>query len=499
MTVRVRIAPSPTGNLHVGTARAALFNWLFARQHEGGRFILRVEDTDRERSLPKFEQNIYDGLHALGLQWDEGPDVGGDYGPYRQSERSHLYTQWAEALLASGKAYYSYETDEELEAMREKAKLAGQPFAYRKPSKEILAAHAAESNRPKSLRFEIPQPYGPVVVEDAVRGSISFDSALLGDFVILKSDGGPTYNFANVVDDSLMAITHVIRGEDHVSNTPRQILLYQAFAELGSVNGTPCLAKPPVFAHASMILAPDRTKLSKRFGATAVADYIAMGYLPEAFCNFLSLLGWSPPEGQEIGTLNEYAKLFSFDRMAQSPAIFETDKLNFLNKHYLKQLSPEGFAAVAEPFIKELPWSEYSADDKMALLERVREPITLLRELPDALSYFFGPTVAIPQDILDTVVNTADGKAVLMAFKVALKANAFDISSLEAAAASIKGFIPQLAPLKAKAIMWPIRAAVSGRTHGADLNAILYYLGHQRVLARVEAALALKLTPSPVA
>ncbi|MFN8615199.1 MAG: glutamate--tRNA ligase [Vampirovibrionales bacterium] len=369
MTIRVRIAPSPTGNLHVGTARAALFNWLFAQHHRLAghtpcQFVLRIEDTDRERSQERFEQNIYDGLHALGLNWDEGPDVGGPYGPYRQSERGELYQQWAQALLAAGKAYWSYETDAELDAQREQAKQSGQPYVYRKPAPEVLAQQAADATRPKSLRFEVPQPYTTVVVNDAVKGPVSFDTALLGDFVILKSDGGPTYNFANVVDDSLMAITHVIRGEDHVSNTPRQLLLYEAFRAIGLTAST-----PPIFAHAAMILAPDRTKLSKRFGATAVADYIAQGYLPEAFCNFLSLLGWSPPDGQEIASLNQFAQWFSLDRMSQSPAIFETDKLNFLNKHYLKQLLPQEFAQVAEPFIESLAWHEYTPDEKIALLQ----------------------------------------------------------------------------------------------------------------------------------
>lgn len=476
--VRVRIAPSPTGNLHVGTARAALFNYLFARHHNGS-FILRVEDTDKARSLPEYEQNIYDGLRALGLQWDEGPDVGGDYGPYRQSERSEHYTNAAMALLKAGLAYYTDDTDAELEAQRNAAKAAGKPYVYRQ--------HREATNG--SLRFRIPTPYTTLVLNDAVRGHVSFDTELLGDFVILKSDGCPTYNFANVVDDSAMAISHVIRGEDHISNTPRQLLMYDALRAIGYSD-----APTPEFAHASMILAPDRSKLSKRFGATAVADYMTQGYLPEAFCNFLALLGWSPPDGNEFGTLEELAKKFTLDRISKSPAIFETDKLNFFNKHYIKELNTDTLYERVSPYIDLMALGmEYTPEQQALLLEAIREPLVTLTDVTEATPYFFGQDVEIPEALKADVLNTPDAATVLHAF--ANQWPTWDKTSPDTIGAELKALMKSLKPLKPKNIMWPIRTATTGRTSGADLATTLYLLdtgllGNNRVAHRVQQALA---------
>lgn len=478
--VRVRIAPSPTGNLHVGTARAALFNYLFAKGNQG-KFILRIEDTDKERSTRDYEQNIYDGLKALGLTWDEGPDVGGDFGPYRQSERHDRYAPYAEKLLEAGMAYYSYDTEEELNQQREAAQKAGKPFAYRKPSADTLAEQAKDPNRTKTLRFEIPQPYETIVVNDAIRGQVEFDSSLFGDFVILKSDGSATFNFANVIDDTQMNISHIIRGEDHLSNTPRQILLYQAFQKLGLSNGT-----LPTFAHASMILAPDRSKLSKRFGATAVADYVAQGYLPEAFCNFLALLGWTPKDGEEVSTLDHFAQQFSLDRIAKSPAIFETDKLNWLNKQHLKQLSDNELLDQLTPFINKNQWdSAYTPEQQALIVHVVREPLVILSDITEATDYLFGNTLTLSDEIKNQVFTEDSSHTVLNAFEAALNEGSFDVSTVETAGASMKTFIEQMKPLKTKLVMWPIRAAISGRTRGADMSALLYLLGKDRLLARV--------------
>lgn len=482
--VRVRIAPSPTGNLHVGTARAALFNYLFALSHkvkgEKASFVLRIEDTDKERSKPEYEQNIYDGLHSLGLQWDEGPNIGGDFGPYRQSERGPLYTEFAEKLFEAGLAYYSDDTDDELTAQREAAKAAGKPYVYRKHRE------ATKDSPNSTLRFAIPQPYATITIDDAIRGEITFDTALLGDFVILKSDGSPTYNFANVVDDLTMAISHVIRGEDHISNTPRQLLLYQAFKQLGLTE-----LEAPTFAHASMILAPDRSKLSKRFGATAVNEYIAQGYLPEAFCNFLTLLGWAPPEGtSEVNSLEGFAQDFSLGRIAKSPAIFETDKLNFINKQWLKALSPEELEEKLQPYLNNVAWADtYNADQRYLLLEAVREPLTTLADIHDGIDYFFAESITIDDTLKEDVLATPESQQVLAAFGEAWPT--WDKHSVDDLAAQLKAFMKSLKPLKPKQVMWPIRVAVSGRTHGADLATTLYLLGEKIVAQRVTKAQAL--------
>jgi glutamyl-tRNA synthetase len=483
--IRVRIAPSPTGYLHVGTARTALFNYLYAKGHQG-KFILRIEDTDLERSKEEFTKNIFESLKALGLNWDEGPDIGGPYGPYAQSQRLDTYQEWANKLIESGNAYYCYHTQAELDAEREKAQAEKRPFIYSgtcrdQHAREALAQKPADdgSKRKPSLRFHVPEDRGQIVFQDHVRGEVSFDSRLLGDFVIMKSDGTPSYNYAVVIDDVLMRISHVIRGEDHISNTPRQILIYEALG-----------ATVPEFAHVGMILAPDRTKLSKRHGAVAVSDYIKQGYLPEAFCNFLTLLGWSPPDGEEIGTLEHFAKQFELERITQSPAVFEKDKLNFINGKLIRSMSLPELLEVAKPYLHEFDLSQYSEDKLYLILEAVREPITVLGELPEHMNYFFGQSVILDAQLVGEVLTGPEPAQVLESFKQDFLANA-DFSSPESLATTLKVFTKNLAPIKTKTIMWSIRAAVTGRTHGADLSKTLYILGKDVVLHRVNTTLTL--------
>jgi nondiscriminating glutamyl-tRNA synthetase len=490
--IRVRIAPSPTGFLHVGTARTALFNYLYAKGHQG-QFILRIEDTDLERSQEIYTKNIFESLKALGLQWDEGPDVGGPYAPYAQSERLPLYQEWANMLIESGHAYYCYHTQAELDAEREKAQAEKRAFIYNgacfdPKCREALAAKPADdgSQRKPSLRFHIAKDRGALVFKDQVRGEVSFDTALLGDFVIMKSDGTPSYNFAVVIDDMLMKITHVIRGEDHISNTPRQILLYEALQ-----------APQPEFAHVGMILAADRTKLSKRHGAVAVSDYIKQGYLPEAFCNFIALLGWSPPDGEEIGTLTHFASQFELERITHSPAIFEKDKLNFINGKLIRTMPLEQLLSVARPYLHDFDLHQYSEAQLHQILDAVREPITVLGELPDAVNYFFGQSVMLDAAMVGEVLTGPEPSQVLERFKREFLAQA-DFSSPEALAVQMKEFANGLKPIKMKTIMWTIRAAVTGRTHGADLSKTLHLLGCGVVTHRVETALVLttgSLTP----
>ena len=326
--IRVRFAPSPTGPFHIGGARSALFNWLFARKM-GGKLVLRIEDTDLERSSRESEENIKAALKWLGLNWDEGIDVGGEYGPYRQTERLELYKKYTDQLLAEGKAYYCYCTDEELEAERQALSAKGQMPRYmgkcRNLTSEQIEQYEAEGRKP-TVRFRVPADQ-QILVRDMVRGDVVFDSNGIGDFVIVKSDGIPTYNYAVVIDDALMKISHVIRAEEHLSNTPRQCLIYDA---LGFTQ--------PTFGHISLILGKDRTKMSKRHGATSVDQYRQLGYLPEGIDNFLALLGWAPNSEQEIFSMEELIQAFSMEHVAKNPAVFEIDKLNWITQLYMRQL-----------------------------------------------------------------------------------------------------------------------------------------------------------------
>lgn len=474
--IRVRIAPSPTGNLHVGTARTALFNWLFARKNNG-KFILRIEDTDLERSEEKYVRNIYDSLKAIGLNWDEGPDIGGDYAPYRQSERTEIYEKYAKKLVESGHAYYCWCSQEELDAEKERAQQEKKDFIYSGRCKAISREEAEnfrQQGRIPVIRFSMPPR--KLKFNDVIKGEIEFDTALTGDFVIMKSNGTPTYNFAVVVDDLEMKISHVIRGEDHISNTPRQILIYEAFG-----------AEVPEFAHVGMILAPDRSKLSKRHGATAVSEFIEQGYLPEAFVNFLALLGWSPPDEQEVKPLDEIKELFSLSKVSSTPAVFEFDKLNWLNGTYIRNLPLDDITGRAKKYLKEYDLSCYSEGQLQEIVGAVRNNLVKLNEIPDSVDYFFGENIDIPADIRENILKTELGQTVLSEFS--RLAENFDYQDTEKIHEQLGEFRKQMKPLKPRDVMWAIRAAITGRTHGADLSVVISLLGRERVLKRIHNAI----------
>ncbi|MHB1956001.1 MAG: glutamate--tRNA ligase, partial [Sulfobacillus sp.] len=324
--VRTRYAPSPSGTLHIGGARTALFSFLFAKHH-GGDFVLRVEDTDRARLVSGSEEALMRSMESLGILWDEGPDVGGPYGPYRQSERLVEHQRYAAQLLDEGKAYRCYCTPEELDAARKARQAQGLPPRYMGTCRKITVDDPIhQTHKPYVLRLKIPLS-GVTVVDDMIRGHVSFDNAILDDFVIVKTDGTPTYNFAVVIDDWAMHISHVIRAEEHLSNTPKQILVYEALN-----------FSLPQFAHIPMVLAPDRSKLSKRHGATSVEEYAAQGILPEALANYLLLLGWSSPDGREFMTVADAIPLFSLDRVQHTAAVYDQKKLEWMNAQYLKSL-----------------------------------------------------------------------------------------------------------------------------------------------------------------
>lgn len=469
---RVRIAPSPTGNLHVGTARTALFNYLFARKHNG-KFILRIEDTDFDRSKDEFVQNIFDSLHALGLNWDEGPDAGGEHAPYSQSQRLELYKQKADELVQKGLAYYCYCTQEELDQEKEQAKLERNLYVYSRKclnlSDEQRQKYIDEGRIP-TIRFKVP--HIELVLNDIIRGEVSFDTALIGDFVIIKSNGTPTYNFAVVVDDIDMKITHVIRGEDHISNTPRQIMLYEAFESL-----------LPQFAHVGMILAPDKSKLSKRHGATAVNEFIDAGYLPEAFVNYLALLGWSTPDGEEVKSLDEIISVFDLEKVSHSPAVFDKDKLNWLNGMYIRKLDLDDIVNRTKKYLEGYDLSRYTEAQLTEMINDIRERLSTLAEVKEAVSFFFVDKIDISEEVKTEALTGEHVKPILEKF-VEL-ADELNFDNLEEMNEQFKTFRKSLKPLKPKLIMWPIRAALTGQVHGADLNVCIKLLGKETVKKRI--------------
>ncbi|MGB9802764.1 glutamate--tRNA ligase [Desulfofundulus sp.] len=475
--VRVRFAPSPTGPLHIGGARSALFNWLFAR-NQGGTFIVRIEDTDLERSSRESEKNILAALRWLGLDWDEGIEVGGPHGPYRQTERLSIYQTYARQLLENGWAYYCYCTEEELAAEREALLARGEMPRYtgrcRHLCEEDRRRLEAEGRRPV-LRFAVPSGE-TITVQDLVRGEVSFDVDGIGDFIIVKSDGIPTYNFAVVVDDHAMGITHVIRAEEHLSNTPRQILLYRAF-------NWPV----PRFAHVSLILGQDRTKMSKRHGATSIEQYREMGYLPEALVNFLALLGWSPGGEEEIFTLEELKRQFSLERVAKNPAVFDLDKLNWLNGHYIRQSSLERITDLAIPFLQKAGYigGEVTPEKYRwlkQLVAAVRDYLTNLSEITRYVDIFFAPEVEPEDEEARSVLAGEQVPRVLAA--LAEKIEATDELNEESARGILKK-LPRELGLGGRMVYLPIRVALTGRTHGPELYQVIPLLGKEKVLARL--------------
>lgn len=477
--VRVRIAPSPSGNLHIGTARTALFNYLFAKKNNG-KYVLRIEDTDLDRSSQAYIDNIYDSLKALGLNWDEGPDVGGEYGPYQQSDRFDIYPKYAQKLIEAGYAYECYCTQEELEAEKEESIKNKKPHKYsgkcRNLSEEEKAKLKAEGRKP-SIRFKVPE--GETHYDDMVKGHLHFDNALIGDFVIMKSNGTPTYNFAVVIDDMEMKISHIIRGEDHISNTAKQIMIYEALG-----------AQIPKFGHLGMILAPDRSKLSKRHGATAVSEFVEKGYLTEALVNFVALLGWSPSDGQEIKTLEEIAADFRINEVSTSNSIFEYDKLNWMNGQYIKKMDLAKLTELVKPYLSCYDLGEYTEEQLQKIVEITREPITILSELTNDTKYFFGSDVEVEPEVQEKVLNGEVAKKVLpYVIENELDKWAFDDEEkLHEQLAELRTYFKEQHGIKPKETMWAIRAAVTGRTHGADMVATLILLGKDRVEARIKKA-----------
>ncbi len=461
--VRTRFAPSPTGYLHIGGARTALFNFLFSRHH-GGKYILRIEDTDRERSTKEAIDAILDGLGWLGLDWDEGP--------FFQSQRTELYLEAVERLLSSGRAYRCVCTAEELKARRERAVKTGESPVYDGRCRD-LAIGPGES-RAFAVRFRAPRE-GTTVVDDLVKGRVVFENADLDDLIVLRSDGTPTYNLCAVVDDAEMGITHIIRGDDHLSNTPRQIALYHALG-----------ASPPRFGHVPLILGPDKTRLSKRHGAMSVTAYRAMGYLPEAMVNYLARLGWSHGD-QEIFTREELIEKFSLDNVGKSAGVFNPEKLLWLNAHYMRALPPDKLARMVRPFIEErgfsLPANGENWLEKMVMT--LRERSQTLAELAEMSSFYFADRIEIDPTAAAKVLKP---EALPLVKSVVRKLADLHDWTLESIKEAFEKTLSEFGTKLGK-VAQPVRVAVTGGTASPGIFEVLELVGRERSIARINEAI----------
>jgi glutamyl-tRNA synthetase len=482
--VRVRFAPSPSGDLHVGNIRTALYDWAYAR-HTGGTFVFRIEDTDQARVTPEYIAAAVESMRWLGLTWDEGPEVGGPYGPYQQSQRIELYREWAQRFIDSGHAYLCYESPAEAEARIARQKAANEPLGYdghsRNLTDEQRAAYEAEGRKPV-VRFRMPE--GITTFHDEIRGEVSFENATVPDFVLMRADGSPLYTLAVAVDDVLMKITHVVRGEDLLSSTPRQIAVYRA---MGVTD-----AEIPTFAHLPFVMGQDNSKLSKRHGAVTIGQFRADGYLPEAMCNYLALLGWSFGDDREEFDLQEMAAAFTLDRVNSSPARFDPKKLDAINGNWIRRLDPADLGARMAPFLVEAglladPPSPRDLEILAGAVPLVQERMGTLRQAVDMLGFLFLPEVTIDPDAAKAV-GGPEAEAVLKAGLDALEAlEGFAATDIEAAlrVALIEGL-----GLKPKNAFGALRVAVTGRRVSPPLFESMELLGRDATLARLRAGLA---------
>lgn len=483
-TLRVRYAPSPTGHLHIGGARTALFDYLLARKY-GGQFVVRFEDTDQTRHKESGVQDQLDGLRWLGLEWDESVDIGGPYGPYRQTERLGLYQPYTEQLLESGHAYPCYCSEEDLEKERAEQEAKGEMPRYSGKCRHLTAdqirAFEAEGRKP-SIRFRVPE--GRVIAfEDKVREHVEFEADGIGDFIIVRPDGMPTYNYAVILDDALMKISLVIRGEEHLSNTPRQILLYEA------------LSLPvPEFAHLSLILNEDRKKMSKRDESILqfMNQYAQLGYLPEAVLNFIAFLGWSPVGEQELFTKQELIEQFDLSRVSRSPAIFDTHKLNYLSNQYIKKADPARVVELCVPHLEKAglipadrtPEQQAWTEKLVALYQ---EQLTYGAEIVELASMFFQEDVQLENEEAAAILKEDYVPTVLGAFLA--KAEQAEEFAPENIGPLLKE-VQKETGYKGKQLFMTIRVALTGQMHGRDLNHTIHLLGKEKVISRLRRILS---------
>jgi len=480
--IRLRFAPSPTGMLHIGGARTALFNWLFARHHKGT-FILRIEDTDQVRSTEEAVNIILEGMKWLGLDWDEGPGKGGQYGPYYQMQRLSLYKKYAKQLLKKNKAYYCYCTKEELTASKkQQEKMGNQVPKYDRHclnlSEEEKRKYEKEGRKPV-IRLKIPRK--KIVFNDLLRGEVSFEGELLSDFVIIKSDDIPTYNYAVVIDDVLMNITHVMRGDDHISNTPKQILIYEALG-----------FDIPKFAHIPMIMGEDHTKLSKRHGAASVMEYQKMGYMPEALVNYIAHLGWSPGGEREIFSIEEIIREFTLDKISKHASVFSMDKLNWFNNEYMKKMPVD---TLTEKLLPYLVGANYMKGDELSpeKIEWLKEIVKLMQgrfrnftQFIDFADYFFVDKIDIELKAFQSVLNKEGVKEILTTLKAKLSnIKSWNANNIEEVVRNVASTLQ----IKGGKIIHPTRVSLTGKKIGPGLFELMVVLGKEKNIKRLEEAI----------
>jgi len=473
--VRVRFAPSPTGLLHIGNARVAVFNWLFAKRHKGT-FILRIEDTDVARSEKKYMTQLIEDLHWLGITWQEGPDVGGQYGPYLQSERLHIYNDLCQKFLKEGMAYKCYCTPEELEERRRIAKLMGKPPRYDNRCRELTDKQKKAfeiSGLRGTIRFKVPDEL--VVFDDLIRGTCQFDMSLTGDFVIMRSDGTPSFHFAVAIDDTLMNITHVIRGEDHLSNTPCHILLFHALKQ-----------KPPQFAHLSLTMGADRSLLSKRHGAFSISEYRKLGYLPEGLLNYMMLLGWSPKDKKEKFKVDDIIDTFEISSMSKASSVFDQQKLDWLSGQYIREADLEKLATLAIPYLQEAGFvsteeSKIDLSKLKLIINAVRGNISCMSQIVHEAEIFFKDVVISENHV--EFLSSETSQSILSAFSMELqKLNNLSPDIFRDTLKTVQ----KETKVNGKGLYMPIRIALTGREHGPELYSIANILGINTCKTRIE-------------
>ncbi len=483
--VRLRFAPSPTGYLHIGGLRTALYNYLFAKRH-GGKFLLRIEDTDRTRYVEGAIENLINSLHWAGIEYDEGVFIEdgkivqkGDCGPYIQSERLDIYKKYVDQLIENGHAYYCFCSKERLDKVREEQKIKGQIPRYDGLCRSLSLEEAREriaKGEEYVVRLKLP-PNRDIKFKDIIRGDITINTNDLDDQVLLKSDGFPTYHLAVVIDDHLMGITHIVRGEEWLPSTPKHVYLYEAFGW-----------EKPTYVHLPTVLNKDRKKLSKRHGDVSVEDFRKKGYLPEALVNYLALVGWTPEDNREILSMEELIKEFTFERVSNAGGIFDNDKLDWVNGHYIRNYDLDKLTRLAIPYLKDAGFIDDDFADKRfdwlkTLVETVREGLSKLSEIVEKVDIFFADTVIPRDDKALEILQWEETPTVLKAFKEALEG--VEEVDMEFAKSVMKG-IQKSTGVKGKKLFMPVRVALTGADHGPELVNIIYLLGKQNILKRIE-------------
>lgn len=469
--IRTRFAPSPTGHIHVGNVRSAFFAWLFARSQEG-KFIIRIEDTDLERSKEEYTDILLNDMEWLGLNWDEGPRVGGEYGPYFQSQRSNTYQEYAQKLLNSGHAFRCYCSEEELDKEREIAEQESRPPHYsgkcRHLTKEQQAMYEAEGRVP-TIRFKAFEE--DFVLNDMIKGEVTFPKGMVGDFVIIRASGIPVYNYAVVIDDITMKITHVLRGDEHLSNTVRQQMIYKALNE-----------PEPKFGHMALVLGEDRKKLSKRHGATSIDEFRRLGYLPESLCNALALLGWSSPTAEEILPISKIIELFDINRVSSSPSVFDFKRLHWISKHDITHADIERIVDLCIPYLETQQYDLSNREYIKSVIEVVRGNCNHLSEITEYVDYFFTEEYTVDEEIKE-LLTTEEAQKVISSFKKALEIEVRVID--KEVYNNLTTIVKEETGLSGKKLFMPIRGVLTGKAHGPEMVLILSVLGKEKILKRL--------------